>query len=88
MIDPNVAKERPELKALIGTMQSWLEKTGITASIDTKEVRYNADKSEAMVAVTITLNHPLDSEGSQTKTKSVALKKIDGSWKIRIFSVK
>ena len=88
MIDPSVANARPELKALIGTMRSRLEKAGITASIDTKEVRYNADKSEARVAVTITLNHPLDSEKLQTKTKSVALKKINGNWKIRIFSVK
>ena len=80
-VDPDKLPEsKAQAKVLLTFMRSLFQKSGGIASIETEQLTYNADKSEAEVSLAITVNNPFD--GVKTRTEHFFLKKIDGNWKI------
>lgn len=68
------------LSIMFQAMKAEVDKAGGIQTIKAGEVTLNADKTEASVPVTITLNKAIN--GKQSDTQTINLRKIDGKWKI------
>lgn len=81
---PEISRDQAEekLSQMIGEMQTEIKNAGGIESIKTGDVRYNSDKTEATVAVTVSLNAEID--GKKSDTETLKLKKIDGQWKVQL----